>query len=117
MSRDPVDNLGTALDHLAVIDRHLTSGRLDDQLVFDAVCLRLSSAIESASRLPDEWLAGEFGDEWPQIRATRNLIAHDYRAVSSERLIHVLEHRLSAFTAGLHRLIDRHAPGLEPELP
>lgn len=117
MSRDPIDNLGTAIDHLAVLDRYLAGGSLDDMIVFDAVCMRLSSAIESVSRLPEVWLVAEFGEDWPRIRATRNVIARDYRNVDQARVRQVVEQRLTRFTAGVRRMIDRHAPGLEPELP
>jgi uncharacterized protein with HEPN domain len=116
VSRDPRDNLGIALDHLAVLDRHLATGRIDSAMTFDAVCMRLSAAIEVVARLPEPWLAAESGDEWPRIRATRNLIAHDYRSVDPARIRQVLEHRLGRFTTGVRHLVDRHAPGLEPEL-
>ncbi|MEV7974344.1 HepT-like ribonuclease domain-containing protein [Cellulomonas sp. NPDC089187] len=118
MTRDPALNLGLALDHLALLEGY----RVDPTLVntaaaFDAVCMRLQASIEAASRVPREWLEEEFGDRWPHIRGLRNVIAHTYEGVDDAVVRDVVERQLPLFAAGLHRLIDRHAPGLEPELP
>jgi uncharacterized protein with HEPN domain len=61
---------------------HLARGSLDDPLVFDAVCQRLASAIDSLSRLRSERRQELFGDEWHAILATRNRIAHAYLRIN-----------------------------------
>lgn len=117
MSRDPIDALGVALDHLALMERHREVGDLAMPVVFDAVCMRLSSAIEALSGVPRDWLDEAFGERWPQIRATRNVIAHVYDQIEEEVIRDVVDRELAELTAGVRRMIDRHAPGLEPELP
>jgi uncharacterized protein with HEPN domain len=115
VSRPPVDHLGLALDHLAMIERYRVSG-IDTPMAFDAVCMRLSAAIEALSALPPEWLLDEFGAEWRRIRATRNVIAHVYDEVDEAMIHRVVSTSLPRFTTGVRHLVDRHAPGLEPEL-
>jgi uncharacterized protein with HEPN domain len=117
VSRNPVDNLGLTLDHLAVLEQYLDGSDLSASMTFDAVCMRLSAAIEALSRVPAEWLVAEFGAEWPRIRATRNAIAHVYDEVDETQIHRVVSFALPRFTAGVRNLVDRHAPGLRPELP
>lgn len=117
MSRNPLHNLGIALDHLAILERYRTEHDLDDPATFDAVCMRLQSSIEATSRIPSEWLNEEFGERWAEIRGLRNVFAHAYEGVDDRVVRAVVDRELPVFTEGLHHLIDRHAPGLQPELP
>ncbi len=71
-----------ALDHLTIMDQHIAWGGLEILVVRDAVCLRLSAAIDALSRLNDPVRNELFGDAWPKMRATRNRIAHAYNLVS-----------------------------------
>jgi hypothetical protein len=40
-------------------------GNLDDQLVIDAICMRLSAGVEALARLGTETRDRLFGDAWP----------------------------------------------------
>jgi uncharacterized protein with HEPN domain len=67
-----------ALEHLEVLDLHLQRGGMDDPLIVDAVCMRLSAAIATLSRLPEARRLRPFGDDWHALWSTRNHIAHAY---------------------------------------
>ena len=47
MSRTDAERIADALDHLATLRRHASRPDLDDQLVIDAVSLRLAAAIDA----------------------------------------------------------------------
>lgn len=76
--RDDEQLIVEALTHLDVLHRHLSRGDFTDEIVRDAVCMRLSAAIDA---LHDrEPYLGErlFPDDWRKMWATRNYIAHAY---------------------------------------
>ncbi len=45
------------------------------------------------------------------------MIAHVYDQIEEQVIRDVVDRELIELTAGVRRMIDRHAPGLEPELP
>lgn len=49
-----------------------------EQMLFDALCMRLSAAYESLSQTSEEFRHREFGKPLKEIRATRNYISHKY---------------------------------------
>lgn len=53
MSRSDAEHLEDVRDHLAMLRTHLERSDLDDGTVFDAVCMRLSAAIESLSNIDE----------------------------------------------------------------
>jgi hypothetical protein len=59
-----------ALEHLAVLHRHLDRGDLADETVADAVSLRLSAAIETLSQTGESFRARVFGSDWRVMWAT-----------------------------------------------
>ncbi|BAW92043.1 toxin-antitoxin system, antitoxin component family protein [Actinomyces sp. Chiba101] len=83
MSRTQRECLLEALVHLDQIMRYAERDLADDA-VRDAIALRLAAAIDSLARLPQDDLAGMFGDVWHDIKATRNRIVHGYLTVSAE---------------------------------
>jgi uncharacterized protein with HEPN domain len=86
--------------------RHHAEGDLADQLVIDAVCMRLSAGVEALARLdpptPDRLLS----DEWPLMWGMRNRIAHGYLLVGTDIVRRTLQHDIPAIMARI-----------EPELP
>ena len=63
MSRGTAEILRDALGHFDVMQAH--AGRdLDDQLVVDAVCMRLSAGIETLATLDPTVRTELFGDDW-----------------------------------------------------
>ena len=64
MTRKPEESLREAQAHFALMRRHAL-GDLDDQMVIDAVCMRLSAGVEALSRVDHATRERLFGDAWP----------------------------------------------------
>lgn len=77
---------------------------MTDELIFDAVAMRLSAAIEEVSPIEEPALVSAFGDTWWDMKATRNAIAHNYAYVDEELLIKSIAEDLEGFEAGLNAL-------------
>lgn len=104
MSRSEQETLADALLHLTRLDHYATLD-LDQDVVVDAIAMRLAAMIDSLSALPPDVLANLFGGTWPAMRGMRNRIAHGYHTVNpdvlritvSAELPHIrktIEHRL-----------------------
>ena len=104
MSRGDADYAREALEHLDVIEQHVAEGSWDQQVVVDAVCLRLAASIERASRLSEGARRTAFGDSWAAIWATRNRIAHGYTTVDATVVRATVEHDLASYAAALRGL-------------
>jgi len=85
--RSDIEHVRDAQQHLRKLREHLTRGDLADETIFDAVCMRLSAAIESIASISEARRVREFGDSWPAIWSVRNRIAHGYIHVD-DRIIH-----------------------------
>jgi len=79
---------------------------MDDELIFDAVAMCLSSAIEEMSALDEALLRELFGDTWFHIKATRNAIAHNYGFVDEPRLADTVVDELATFEAVLEEILQ-----------
>ena len=66
MTRTPEESLREAQTHFALMRRHGQSD-LDDQLVIDAVCMRLSAGVEALAGLDSAHRERLFGDAWPLV--------------------------------------------------
>ena len=90
MSRSERELLVEALAHFDLLVRH-ASGDIDDQLVIDAVCMRLSAGLEVLGRIGGDRRAALFGDDWTLMWGMRNRIAHGYLLVDPEIIRRTLE--------------------------
>ncbi len=81
MSRSDRELVADALEHLRMLHHHLDRADLADETVADAVSLRLAAAIESLSGASREVRDRVFGEQWSNVWATRNRIAHGYAHV------------------------------------
>jgi len=104
MNRPANNRARVAIDHVEVLREHLKRGPLSDQLVFDAACMRLASAIEEISGAGEAVVEEAFGASWRRIRGTRNTIAHGYAFVDPRLIISAITNDLDDFEARL-RLI------------
>lgn len=82
MSRNRQEILRDALEHFIVLEEHAQRD-LSDQLVLDAICMRLSAGIEALATLESADRAELFGDEWKLMWGMRNRIAHGYLLVDA----------------------------------
>ena len=63
---------------IAAVRSHLLRGDLSDDLVFDAVRIRLLEIGEAVKALPAEMLSSQPGIPWSQIAGMRDHLAHRY---------------------------------------
>lgn len=82
MSREPDEILRDALAHFQTMQAYAEHD-LDDQLVIDAVCMRLSAGIEALATLDPDMRDQLFGTDWPLMWGMRNRIAHGYLLVDA----------------------------------
>lgn len=74
--------LRDALAHLRKIEVY-AEGDLEDQVVVDAICMRLSAGIEVLARLDQDALERLLGGAWPDMWGMRTRIAHGYLLVNT----------------------------------
>jgi len=80
---------------------------LDDQVVIDAICMRLSAGVETLAALEPDFRNKLFGDDWPLMWGMRNRIAHGYMLVSPAIVRQTLHHDLPAIISRIQTsLID-----------
>ncbi len=90
MSRSTQELLREALVHLELATKYASDEDLD-QLVIDAVCMRLSAGIEVLARLDFQVRTKLFGDNWQFMWGMRNRIAHGYLLVDSDIVSQTIE--------------------------
>ncbi len=104
MNRSNADRVEISIKHIDIARSHLDRGSLDDLLVFDAVCQRLSSAIEEITPVDDDVLDAVFGETWHLIRAMRNAIVHNYEFVSPDVIERTMQQEIPNFIASLEEM-------------
>lgn len=108
MTRTDAERVEISLEHIRILNSHLArKGTVDDELLFDAVCMQLSSAIEAANGISAERRDALFGSEWPLIKAMRNSIAHDYMFVDPVLVRDSAEVEVPKFEAKLVELQEQ----------
>lgn len=85
MSRTEQEILAEALRHLECLDRYVAMD-LEQDVVVDAIALRLAAMVDALGRLPGDVLEVMFGDEWAAMRGLHNRIAHGYHALNTDVL-------------------------------
>jgi len=85
VSRSESEILAEALLHLEYLDRYAAMD-LEQDVVVDAIALRLAAMVDALGRLPGDVLEVMFGDAWAAMRGLRNRIAHGYHAVNADVL-------------------------------
>lgn len=97
MSRETREILEDALVHLHLVERY-ARGDLEDQLVIDAVCMRLSASIEVLSTLAPELRVRLFRKDWSRMWGLRNRIAHGYLLVNPAIIRETVNHDVAVIT-------------------
>lgn len=104
MSRTPGEHIANAREHLRVLHEHLDRGDLDDSTIFDAVCMRLSAAIESIGSIDEDLRNQVFVSTWPAVWSVRNRIAHGYIYVDQTIITSTVTGDLPSFENDIDRL-------------
>jgi uncharacterized protein with HEPN domain len=79
--------------------RQHAEGDLADQLVIDAVCMRLAAGVEALARLDTPTRDRLFGDAWPLMWGMRNRIAHGYLLVDTDIVRRTVQHDIPPIMA------------------
>lgn len=107
MTRSDHEVLQEALTHFDLMLHH-AQGELTDQLVIDAVCMRLSAGLDVLNRLDPDVRDGMFGDNWPLMWGMRNRIAHGYLLVEPRVIRSTLDTDIPAIIVHIQqRLAER----------
>ncbi len=106
MSRTDEELVRDALDHIEILNRHLTQGTMEDPIISDAVCMRLSASIESISQTSHEFRQHYFVENWHLMKATRNLISHGYSFVDNTVIRDTVEKDLPGVEAQLRSALE-----------
>jgi len=61
-----------------------------DERTLDAVLRRLQIMTESSKRVSDELKAAYPNVPWRELAGFRNVVVHDYRAISTERMLPII---------------------------
>ena len=75
--RTTAEIIAEALEHFDIAISH-SQRDLSDQIVIDAVAMRLSAGVEALGALDPDTRTRLLGDQWPRMRGMRNRIAHGY---------------------------------------
>lgn len=104
MTRSTHELLGEALSHFEIMLDY-AGHDLDEQLVIDAVCMRLAAGLEVLNRL-DSGVRGDlFGEDWPAMWGMRNRIAHGYLLVNATIVHRTLEVDIPNIVTRIERAI------------
>lgn len=110
MTRTRDEVLRDALAHLTMTQDYATRD-LDDQLVIDAICMRLSAGLETLATLNASDRQALFGDTWPLMWGMRNRIAHGYLLVDSAIIRQTLHEDIPDILGRIRRRLDAPRPG------
>jgi uncharacterized protein with HEPN domain len=106
VSRSAEDRLADARDHLRRLRQHAARGDLADDTILDAVCMRLSAAIECVAGIDENVRTQAFGTSWPAVWAVRNRITHGYAHLDRKIILATVNNDLPDFEAALERVAD-----------
>lgn len=104
MTRSGQERLDDIVEAVTAIRSHLTKGTLKDEVVVDAVRMRLLEIGEAVKCLDTTILATEPGIPWKQIARMRDHLAHRYFLSSTEIIIETIDSDLDPLLAAVDRL-------------
>jgi uncharacterized protein with HEPN domain len=104
VSRSDADRLDDILTAIEAIRAHVARGPLTDDLVHDAVRIRLLEIGEAVKSLSDEVTSAETGLPWRQIARMRDHLAHRYFATLPEVLQSTVDNDLEPLETAVKRL-------------
>lgn len=104
MSRDDRDRLDDITSAIDAIRAHVNRGPLTDDLVSDAVRIRLLEIGEAVKQLDSRLTATEPGIPWRQIARMRDQLAHRYFMTDHHIIQETVANDLSPLQAALERM-------------
>ncbi len=102
--RGDVQRLADIVAAAEAIGEHLERGALDDNLVFDAVRVRLIEIGEAVKGVDADLLARESSVPWQDVAGMRDHLAHRYFATDHLIVAATIERDLPPLLAAIERL-------------
>jgi uncharacterized protein with HEPN domain len=113
VSRRDRERLDDITDAIAAIRSHVSRGDLSDDLIFDAVRVRLIEIGEAIKSLPSTLLDTESGIPWSDIAGMRDRLAHHYFDTEHSIVTATVANDLTLLEAVVARLETRVSPDSE----
>lgn len=105
MSRGDDQHLEDIAVAIAAIKRHLTIGTIAEEVVFDAVRMRLIEIGEAVKTLSEEAKSRESSIPWRQISGMRDRLTHHYFESDRQIIEATLTNDIEPLSAAVARLI------------
>lgn len=109
VGRTPVELYEESLFHLRIALRHAAADR-DDQLVVDAVSMRLAAGVEALSGLDDTRREALLGRRWRAMWGMRNRIVHGYLVIARDVLDRTVEDDIPGLVATIEAALADERP-------
>ena len=107
MSRTTIEILQDALAHFEIMQTHAELG-LEERLVIDAVCMRLSAGIEALAAIDSDEREDIFGEVWPLMWGMRNRNAHGDLLVDTTIIRETLIHDVPSIMSRIRQRVLLH---------
>ena len=104
MKRDRDDLLRDALAHFEVINRYAAQDT-NDQLVIDAICMRLSAGLDVLADLDAQIRAELLAGQWSLMWGMRHRIAHGYLLVDPAIVRQTIDHDMVSIVASIRQAL------------
>ncbi len=103
---DAIEQIQSYTDSISNSDQFF-----ENRLVFDATLMNFVLLGEVAARVSEKTKNLSPRIEWSEIRAFRNLVAHEYLGIDAEEVWQTIHDDIPALRRSLQKLLD--APGEE----
>lgn len=104
MTRYDAERLDDITRAIAAVKAHLLRGSLSDELIADAVRMRIVEIGEAVKALSDETKAAEPDIAWQSIARMRDLLTHRYFMTDLSVIQRTVDDELDPLLSGVQRL-------------
>ena len=98
--------LSHMMEFIAAIESYCSAGDVEsDERTLDAVLRRLQLLTESSKRVSDALKAAYPNIPWRELAGFRNVVVHDYLAISTERILPIVSRDIPALRERLASIL------------
>jgi uncharacterized protein with HEPN domain len=103
--------LAHMLECIGAIESYCATGDVQsDERTLDAVLRRLQILTESSNRVSDELKAAFPDVPWRELAGFRNVVVHDYLAISTERILPIVSRDIPSLKEKLAAILSALRP-------
>lgn len=106
MSRRSIERLRDIAASCAAVARYIERSDADDEIVFDAIRVRLVEIGEAVKDLDDSIAAAEPGIPWAEIARMRNHLAHRYFDTTHAIVTATARHDVPQLAAAVQQMLE-----------